>query len=344
MRVLPDWKLDFDNVLIVPRSSNINSRKDVQLEVEFSPTFKALPLIASNMDTTGTIEMAKTFSKYGALVCLHKFYSEEKLIDFFNSEYKHSAFYTMGITNNDFKKLESVSKSCKLNKICLDVANGYTADFKRAVLKVRFAHPHAVIMAGNVVTAEGTKELMEAGATIVKIGLGSGGVCATRKVTGVGYPQLSAIMESAAQAHRLSRFICSDGGCREAGDVVKAFAAGADFVMMGTMFAGCDECEGEWHTTPLLEPDSHGIPTFKGDFTKSHLTFYGMSSKEAMEKYNGGMADYKASEGECRMVPYKGPAADILKQITGGLRSACTYTGSATLKDLSKNVVFAKKV
>jgi GMP reductase len=188
--------------------------------------------------------------------------------------------------------------------------------------------PSAIIMAGNVATPEMTQELLISGAAdIVKIGIGPGSVCETRIVTGVGYPQLSAIIECADAAHGVNGLVCSDGGCRNSGHIAKAFGAGADFVMLGGMFAGCDECEGEWRSF---------------EDGKKWLTFYGMSSTEAMNKYAGGVSDYRASEGRSMKVQSKGPVIEVAKQIMGGLRSTCSYVGAETLKDLSKCTTFVR--
>lgn len=168
-------------------------------------------------------------------------------------------------------------------------------------------------------------------------------VCTTRKLTGCGYPQFSSVVETADCAHGLGGHICADGGCTEPGDIVKAFGAGADFVMLGGMLAGHDECEGEWVEERERLPDKHGhlsIVTEKN--VKVKLKFYGMSSKEAQNKYDGGVANYKAAEGKCVEVPYKGPVIDTLKEIEGGLRSACAYVGANTLKNLPKCTTFVK--
>jgi GMP reductase len=202
---------------------------------------------------------------------------------------------------------------------------------------IRDLCPDSIIMAGNVVTPEMVHDLLKS-ADIVKIGIGPGSACETRRVTGVGYPQLSACLECADAAHGLGGLICSDGGCRFPGDVAKAFAAGSDFVMIGGMFAGHDECDGEWEMGWDVK--------YKGDLelskVKKSMKFYGMSSTEAMEKYNGGVAAYRASEGKCISVPYKGPVSQTVQQILGGLRSACAYVGAARLKDLSKCATFVR--
>ena len=210
--------------------------------------------------------------------------------------------------------------------LCIDVANGYTEGFVRFVAKVRAAYPHLVIMAGNVVTGEMTEELILDGVDIVKVGIGPGSVCTTRRMTGVGYPQLSAIIECADAAHGLRGLICADGGCTSPGDLAKAFGAGADFIMLGGMLAGHDECGSD-----LVEVN--GV---------KKMRFYGMSSREAMTKYAGGVAGYRASEGKEVLLDYRGPVENTLQDILGGVRSACTYVGARTLKELSKRTTFVR--
>ena len=183
-------------------------------------------------------------------------------------------------------------------------------------------------MAGNVVTGEMTEQLILSGADIVKVGIGPGSVCTTRKKTGVGYPQLSAVMECADAAHGLSGHIISDGGCTMPGDFSKAFGAGADFVMAGGMFSGHDESGGETVT------DS--------DTGRKYKEFYGMSSAHAMTKHSGGVADYRASEGKYVLVPYRGPVSGTVRTILGGVRSSCTYVGARKLKELSKRTTFIR--
>lgn len=337
MRIEPETKLDFCDVLIRPKWSESPSRYNVDLTrfYEFrnsKATWSGVPIIAANMDTVGTMAMAEALQKEEMAACLHKHYSVDKLIDFFKSESSINTFYTLGIKEEDYTKLEEVVGGLPMHPhmLCLDVANGYTKFFAQQVKRLRDQFPNSIIMAGNVATPEMVQELLFGGADIIKIGIGPGSVCTTRLVTGVGYPQFSAIMECADAAHGLKGHICADGGCTTPGDIAKAFGAGADFVMLGGMLSGHDECEGHW-----VYDDSQ-MPV------KRYLRFYGMSSKEAMEKHSGGQAKYKASEGKCAQVPYKGPVEDTLREITGGLRSACTYVGTEALRDFSKCCTFVK--
>ncbi|PIO69389.1 putative GMP reductase [Teladorsagia circumcincta] len=182
------------------------------------------------------------------------------------------------------------------------------------------------IMAGNVVTCEMVEELLLSGADIIKVGIGPGSVCTTRKKAGVGYPQLSAVLECADAAHGLGGHVMSDGGCTNPGDVAKAFGAGADFVMVGGLLAGHDQSGGE-----IIEQNG-----------RRYKLFYGMSSDTAMNKHHGSVAEYRASEGKTITIPYRGDVNETIFDILGGIRSACTYTGSAKLKELPKRTTFIR--
>ena len=334
MHIDHEIKLDFKDVLIRPKRSALPSRAEVDITRKFtfkhaSNSFDGVPIIASNMDTVGTFEMARAFAKSGLSVALHKHYGVDELVAFFKTlKTKSNAFYSMGITKHDREKFASVMRRAgsAVRYVCIDVANGYTESFVDFVARFRETYPKITVMAGNVVTGEMTEELILSGADIVKVGIGPGSVCTTRSMTGVGYPQLSAVIECADAAHGLGGRICADGGCTSPGDVAKAFGGGADFVMLGGMLAGHDECMGD-----VVEQDS-------GKFKR----FYGMSSRTAMEKYSGGVAHYRASEGKEVLVPYRGPVANSLQDVLGGLRSACTYVGARTLKELTKRTTFVR--
>jgi GMP reductase len=338
MHIEESIKLDFKDVLIRPKRSNLTSRSQVDIHREFvflhsRKKYHGIPVVAANMDTTGTMEMARALGGHGLSVALHKHYSEEELATFFQSVPgsglpASTAFYSMGISKVDFDKFAAVKERVgdAIEYVCIDVANGYTETFINFVKKMRGAFPHLTIMAGNVVTGDITEELILAGADIVKVGIGPGSVCTTRKMTGVGYPQLSAVLECADAAHGLGGQICADGGCAVPGDLAKAFGAGADFVMLGGMLAGHDECAGD-----VIERDG-----------KKLKRFYGMSSSVAMEKYAGGVAQYRASEGKEVLLDYRGPVAGTLQDILGGIRSACTYVGAHKLKELTKRTTFVR--
>lgn len=336
MRIESDVKLDFKDVLLRPKRSTLGSRANVDLDRVYSFRHARLempvvPVVAANMDTVGTFEMARALASHKILTALHKHYAVDDLVAFFSDDADdahHYAFYSLGILPGDLKKFEEVRSrtGSGIRWVCIDVANGYTEAFLEFVRRFRDSHPEVVLMAGNVVTADITEALILAGADIVKVGIGPGSVCTTRKMTGVGYPQLSAIIECADAAHGLGGHICGDGGCTVPGDVVKAFGGGADFVMLGGMLAAHDESGGE-----VVE---HEGATYR--------KFYGMSSEEAMTRYAGGVARYRASEGKSTMLPARGPVDDTVQGILGGLRSACTYVGARKLKDLSKCTTFVR--
>ncbi len=338
MHIEESVKLDFKDVLIRPKRSTLTSRSNVDISREFvflnsRNTYHGIPIIAANMDSIGTFEMARTLGRHSLSTALHKHYAEDDLVAFFHSLQDDglpgsTAFYSMGIGKADFDKFSAVMMRAgdAVRYACIDVANGYTESFIHYVKKVRDTFPHLTIMAGNVVTGDITEELILAGADIVKVGIGPGSVCTTRKMTGVGYPQLSAIIECADAAHGLGGQICADGGCVVPGDLAKAFGGGADFVMLGGMLAGHDECAGD-----IVE---------RGD--KNFKRFYGMSSRIAMEKYAGGVAQYRASEGKEVLVEYRGPVENTLQDILGGVRSSCTYVGAHRLKELTKRTTFVR--
>ena len=350
MRIEDGIKLDFKDVLIIPKRSRMPSRANVDLTKTYKfrnsgVQLTCVPIISANMDTTGSFKMAIALAKHNMLTALHKHYSLDELSDFFakNRNIWNNVFYTVGANDKDFDKLAEFCKKLDFltcNRypplLSLDAANGYTEVFVSYVVKLRKLYPEAVIMAGNVVTSEMTEQLILSGADICKIGLGSGSACLTRVMSGVGYPQLSAVISTADAAHGIGGHVCSDGGHTCVGDIVKSLGAGADFIMIGNMLSGTDECDGEW-VYDIIPPEfTHPTPV------KKFLKFHGMSSKEAMELHNGGMASYRAAEGKEVLVPYKGSVDDVVQQITGGIRSACTYVGASKLKDLSKCTTFIR--
>jgi len=285
--------------------------------------------MVANMDTTGTFEMAKALAPHKVIVCIHKHYSADDWKQFAKENPEALGFVTVsaGTSDADLAVVKEVCESIpEIKFICLDVANGYSENFVNTVRKVRASHPKHTIIAGNVVTGEMVEELILSGADIVKVGIGPGSVCTTRKQTGVGYPQLSAVMECSDSAHGLGGSVISDGGCACPGDFAKALGAGADFVMSGGMFAGHDESGGN-----LVEVDG-----------KKLKEFYGMSSTTAMERYAGKVNEYRASEGKSVQVPYRGPVRATILEILGGLRSACTYVGAKSIKEISKRTTFIR--
>ncbi len=356
MKIKNEPQLDFKDVLIEPKRSSLSSRSSVSLIKNYkflnSPyEWTGIPIIAANMDTVGTMTMAKTLAKHQCMTAIHKHYSHSELVKFFgphtssedkellkaNQHHLQHSFYSMGILQKDIDKFEAVLKEVGywregvadeenfgIKMVCVDVANGYMQSFVDFCKTFRKNHPKLILMAGNVVTGNIVEELLFSGVDIVKAGIGPGSACTTRKLAGVGRPQLSTIIDTTDAAHGLRGHVCSDGGCTVPADLSKAFGAGADFVMLGGMLAGHIESE--------MEPfEKNG---------KKYLKFYGMSSSEAMNKYSGGVAQYRASEGKVVEIEYRGEVENTLLDILGGIRSTCTYVGADKLKDLPKRTTF----
>lgn len=354
MQVKNDPQLDFKDVLIEPKRSFLSSRSEVSLVKTYKflnaqSEWTGVPIIAANMDTVGTFSMAKQLAKYQCMTAIHKHYSLEQLVRFFGKkesnqdlelieQNKHSiqhSFYSMGIVDKDLEKFAKVfnevgqwneKTQSGIRMVCIDVANGYMQSFVDFIKDFRFKYPQMILMAGNIVTGNMAEELLFSGVDILKVGIGSGSACTTRKIAGVGRPQLSAVMDTADAAHGLKGHICSDGGCNVPADVAKAFAGGADFVMLGGMLAGHDESEME-------QFEKNG---------KKYVKFYGMSSTEAMNKYAGGVAGHRASEGKVVEIEYRGSAERTISDVLGGVRSTCTYVGAKNLKELPKRTTFYK--
>jgi len=335
MRIEPDIKLDYSNVLLRPKRSTLSSRKEVDISIEYKfkhsrRKYEGVPIMASNMDGVGTFSMAKALQEYELLTVLRKHYTiadwKKAVTNGVSLQHLVVSTGTNIIFNkdvSDYLTMQQVlSKFPDVSTICIDVANGYLENFVQFVRRVRKEYPSRTIIAGNVCTPEMTEELIISGADIIKVGIGPGSVCTTRTVTGVGYPQLSAVMECADAAHGLGGHIIADGGCTSPGDVVKAFAGGADFVMLGGMLAGHNEGE-------VQQVDNE-------------VSFHGMSSDKAMEIHGSRKDGYRGAEGKEAKIPYRGPVSNTIPDILGGLRSACTYVGAIRLKDLSKCATFIR--
>ena len=347
MRIIEETQLDFNDVLIQPKRSTLSSRKEVEIYRTFTwsndnglmRSFTAIPIIAANMGVTGTIDMAKVLSKNGYMCALEKHYASSEINALFEElqqdamhedkdicEYTQRVFMTIGI-NDSFDAIREVKKEHHLTGVVIDIANGYQLKLIDKVKEVRNEFPELFIVVGNVVTEDVTTDLILAGANCLKIGIGSGAACTTRLKTGVGRPQLSAIIDCADAAHQLHAYVMSDGGCVNPCDISKAFCAGADFVMLGGMLAGCDEAEGE----KVLGADG-----------KYYKKYYGMSSKYAQEKHFGKFNNYRASEGREKLIPATGPLQNTIDDINGSLRSTCSYIGSHELRHMAKHATFYK--
>ena len=333
MRIEEELKLDYSDVLFRPKRSTLSSRKDVNLNRTYKFKYSknewsGIPVMAANMDGVGELGMADKLSASEMITCLTKQHDAKKLSKYKNLKKNYiNIALSIGIKKEDFENLDKILKEFSFFKfICIDVANGYSEHFSSFLKKVRDKYPTKTIIAGNVVTADMTQELILSGADIVKVGIGPGSVCTTRIQTGVGYPQLSAVIECADAAHGLGAHIIADGGCTCPGDVAKGFGGGADFVMLGGMLAGHDEGKGK-----LVK--SNGL---------KYIEFYGSSSDVANKKHYGGLSDYRSSEGRTVRVKYRGKIKDTILNILGGVRSSCTYVGAPSLKQLSKCTTFVR--
>ncbi|MBR6663803.1 MAG: GMP reductase [Alphaproteobacteria bacterium] len=353
-------ELDFCDVLFMPKRTTLNSRSEADVVREYKFKYyphvlKSCGIMAANMATTGTFEVNSVLQKYQAITCLHKHYdfTNSANYDYIKQNYQreesHGNSYTFVSTGlkDDKEKLYAIlsDENFKVDKLCIDIANGYIPKLLEFVKEVRAKFPNLLIMVGNVVTGDMTQDLILSGADIVKVGIGPGSVCTTRKLTGVGRPQLSAILECADAAHGVGGLVCADGGCTCAGDVAKAFGAGADFVMLGGMLAGTDEAAGELiekdvQTNLLVADDKNPNEQYLLVKKEKYKQFYGMSSQLAQEKHFGGMACYRASEGKVVEVAYKGSVAGVIQEILGGVRSTMSYIGARRLKDIPKCTTF----
>ena len=329
-------KLDFNQVLITPKRSSLNSRNEVVLERTFkfknNQTWTGIPIICANMSTTGTFEVYDVLSKHKMITCLNKFYNlnhfHERWAD--NPMDRDYFMISTGINESGFSNLCDIVQITNAKWICVDVANGYMQQVVNYCDKVRATFPNAIIVAGNVATREMVEELIINGKVDgVKIGIGPGSACLTRLKTGVGVPQLSAIIDCADAAHGCGGFIIGDGGITCPGDMSKAFGGGADFVMCGGIFSGHDENPGE-----VVEEE---LPN--GERRKFKM-FYGMSSELAMKKHYGQMAKYRSSEGRVIKISYKGPLENTVLDYLGGVRSTCAYINAHKIKHMSKCVTF----
>ena len=360
MRIEDEVKLDYSDVLIRPKRSTLGSRKQVRMDRKFEfrhyniplkddHHYEGIPIMASNMDGVGTFEMADRLGELNVFTCLVKTYTVAELVGYFDeinvpAWRKEHVAMSIGVKEEDEQKFRNVYEQVgdKLKYVCIDVANGYSQRFIEYVKQFRQNYPNLVIIAGNVVTADQTQELILNGADIVKVGIGPGSVCTTRIQTGVGYPQLSAVIECADAAHGLGGHIIADGGCTCPGDVAKAFAGGADYVMLGGMFAGHDQGGGEVITKTYRTDELDANCTDYVHEEKSFVQFYGMSSNAANEKHFGGLKDYRSSEGREVLVPYRGDVAVTVQDLLGGLRSTCTYAGAIRLKHLMRCTTFVR--
>ena len=370
--VIEEVQLDYCDVMIKPKRSTLNSRNepDVYRTYKMKHTDKTLygnGLMVANMATTGTFAMTEVLAKNLMFTCLQKHYTYDELKEFLEKHdnvivdekddgndlmFLDYVFVSTGIKNGDYEKICKVLDLGICKNLCIDIANGYIPKLLDFVKKIRNQYSDLRIMVGNVVTGDMVQDLILAGADIVKCGIGPGANCTTRKQTGCGRPQLSAVIECAEAAHAVDGMICADGGITCVGDINKAYGAGADFVMVGSLVAGSNEADGDviekcYRTNEYSmseRTNSFGDTIYEHDkpqyVIKQFKLAYGMSSKFAQDKHWNGMAKYRASEGIVTLKPYSGLVQDTIDEYLGGLRSCMTYISARRLKDIPKCCTF----
>lgn len=374
--IIEEVQLDYCDVMIKPKRSTLNSRSepDIYRTYKMKHTDKALygnGLMVANMATTGTFAMAEVLAKNLMFTCLQKHYAFEEIKGFLEKhkneeiEFKMGnenciayfndyIFVSTGIKDGDYEKICKILDLGYCKNLCIDIANGYIPKLLDFVKRIREKYSDLIIMVGNVVTGDMVQDIILSGADIVKVGIGPGANCTTRKQTGVGRPQLSAVIECAEAAHAVDGMICADGGITCVGDINKAYGAGADFVMVGSLVAGSDEADGdviekmyrtneyEWEDANAGNDLNYVLPDPIRPIyeNKKFKLAYGMSSKFAQDKHWNGMAKYRASEGIVTLKPYSGPVQDTIDEYLGGLRSCMTYISARRLKDIPKCCTF----
>ncbi len=340
MRIEAEIKLDYKDVLLRPKRSTLTSRKDVDLTRTFkfyhSPkVWTGVPIMTANMASCGTFDMARTLAPHQIITTFHKYYDVSDYVEFFKDfSQPDYVMYTLGTREEDFEKLHQMIKSDLMKNfsfVCLDIPNGYLEHFLKKIAEVRALLPEHILVAGNVVTNEISEEIILSGADIVKVGIGPGSACTTRRMTGVGYPQLSAVIECADAVHGIANdqgygLVIADGGQQYPSCVAKAFCAGADFNMYGSMFSGYDQSGGE-----LVEVDG-----------KKYKEYFGSSSNKALQKFYGKKEKHRSSEGREVLMPYKGDIGNYIQDLFGALRSTGTYIGARSLKEFCKRATFVR--
>ena len=369
MHIINDIQLDYCDVLIKPQTTSVNHRGDVNIKRHFKDLldFDCCPIMNANMTQTGTFEVAEKLIEHGMIGCIHKFYTGEQIKEFLDSGKIGSLgtnkfFITIGLRNQteELIKLKYSGLDKYFWSILIDVPNAYVPDVEELVKFVRLEFPDKIIAVGNVCSGDRTQELIKAGANIIKVGIGPSAVCRTRHTTGCGRPQLSAVIDCADAAHQVGGFIIADGGFTMIGDFAKAFVAGADICMSGSMFAGCDEAAGdiiekmyrtneyefyEEECCTLTKPSTREWTEYHPDkpiYTVSKFKeYYGMSSFRAQCENYGKKTTTGTSEGvESKLIPYTGPIIDTINSIKGGLRSTGSYIGAKNIKHFSRQGTF----
>jgi len=320
--------ITYDDVLLVPSYNHWESRKvvDIAVTCKTGKLSLKLPVFTANMDTITEVAMADYIGSKGGIGVLHRFMPIEDNVKMFKA-CRLPVFASIGCSKRDIERAEAL-RAAGAGMFCVDVAHAHARYVGRTLKHIReMLGKEACIMAGNVATYAGADYLASCSADIIKVGIGGGSVCTTRIKTGFGVPNLMAIKNCA----RADRSIVADGGIRTPGDIVKALAFGADFVMLGSMLAG-------------TRPTPGAVITKKGaDGREVQVKVYrGMASSEVQDDYHGGMAEWKTAEGIATEVPYLETEDHIIADIIGGLRSGLTYGGAATIRELQRKLDFIR--
>jgi IMP dehydrogenase len=329
----------FDDVLIVPKFSEVNSRSEVDISTNLRELRFKLPVISANMDTVTGDAMSRAMLRNGAQACIHRFGTIEETVDLFQRSHATdlhvSPMVSIGVGSIELQRAKALFDE-GAHTYVVDVAHGAQLSVAKQVLALReILGPYVNIVAGNFATGESVKHFLEyVGFAVdaIKVGIGPGSACTTRIKTGVGYPQLSAVLDIARTIEQTGVTVIADGGMKTAGDICKAIAAGADMAMLGGMLAGTEETPGD-----AFSPSSELQFNPKNAFKK----YRGSASLESYRD-QGKEAKHRTAEGESFLVPYKGPVADILQDIEGGLRSSLSYVGASNLKEFQRRAEFVR--
>lgn len=315
--------LTFDDVLLVPRKSEVRSRRDPSLKSNLTKKISLdMPILSANMDTVTETEMAAAMDRLGGLGILHRFASIETQVGFVEA-LKDSGVTTIsasiGVNEEDNLRAKALIKA-GVSLLTIDIAHGHSIAMIETMKRLKDLSPETEILAGNVATPDAAEELIANGASAIKVGIGPGSMCTTRIITGCGVPQLTAIALCAEVGRKYGIPIVADGGLRTSGDIVKAFAAGADVVMLGSMLAGTIESPGEI---------KHGKKLYRG-----------MASRSAQDSWRGGVPEGMAPEGESSQVSVKGHVRDVILELAGGIRSGMSYLNANSIAEITENASF----
>ena len=329
--------LTFDDVALSPVFNNIESRTEPNTSTQLTTNITmAIPLLASNMDTVIGPELAKVLVETGSVPIFHRFAKFEQKVAWINAF--PTSFMSCGIRQGDLVEIEKLLEETALKGVCFDIAHGHDMRLLKTITTIKNKYPELEVIAGNVCTPDGYRDLVTAGATAVKVGIGPGAACTTRKVTGFGFPQFTAIQEIAAVKKKLLVPIIADGGIRGSADIVKALAAGADSVMLGKLFALTNESAAVKRYDKKLMMMPGGPREY--DDGPLLAKYRGQASADFQEEYFGATKDGTVPEGEAFWAPVSGPAIDLIQKLLAGLRSGMTYGGARSIRELQRKAEF----